>query len=105
MIEVGDVDVVVHHHDIFRRIGRRAALRAIWAACTAVRDSVARSRPRAACGGAADLVHQDLLHARNAGVHDVLRPDGGGAHHCAVARHLVGPRAHRRHASTIGSLR
>ena len=27
MIEIGDVDIVVDDHDIFRRIGRRAALR------------------------------------------------------------------------------
>ena len=46
---------------------------------------------------AADLVAPHLLHARHAGIGDVLL-DGGRAHHRAVARHLVGTAAHRRHA-------
>src|SRR5262249_46793055 len=45
----------------------------------------------------ADLVAPHRLHAGNAGISDVLL-DGGRAHHRAIARHLVGTRAHRRHA-------
>ena len=45
----------------------------------------------------ADLVAPDLVHARHAGIDHVL-VDDGRAHHRAVARHLVGAAAHRRHA-------
>src|SRR6267142_7209870 len=54
-------------------------------------------RDRVQHAGTADLVTPDLLDARYAGIDHVLLDDGR-AHHGAVARHLVGTGAHRRHA-------
>src|SRR5262245_41926510 len=67
-----------------------AGLRSMAGIALADRDAMEHAR-------SADLVAPDLLHIRHARVGHVLL-DGGGAHHRAIARHLVGPRAHRWHA-------
>ena len=97
MIEVGDVDIVVDHDDIFRRIGRGAALRRDVPGLHRVAGIALLDRDAVEHARAADLVAPYLRDAGHAGIGDVLL-DGGRAHHRAVARHLVWSAAHRRHA-------
>ncbi len=76
VIEIGDVDIVVDHHDVFRGIGGGAALRCDVRGLHRVARIALRDRERVQHARAADLVAPHLLHAGHARIGDVLL-DGG----------------------------
>src|SRR5262249_3735111 len=97
VVEIGQVDVVIADHDIFRGVGRTAALGSDVRGLHRVARIALRDRHRVQHARGADLVAPHLIHARHAGIDHVLLDDGR-AHDGAIARHLVRAGAHRRHA-------
>src|SRR6478735_9506728 len=97
MVEAGYVHIVVDHHDIFRGVGRRAALGGDVRRLYRVPGIALGDRERVQHARAADLMAPDGLDPGNAGIGDILL-DRGRTHHRAIARHLIRASAHGRHA-------
>ncbi len=97
LVEIGHVDIVIDDDDIFAGIGRGAALRGDMARLNRMAGVALLDRDAVQEARAADLVAPDLAHFGHAGIGHVLL-DHRRAQDGAVARHLVRPAAHRRHA-------